>query len=115
MDLLQEKHLDTTRGLHYRYYISDAAQADPSRPVVLLCHGFPDGAHLWNDALPHLLKSKLRFIVPDLLGAGETFKPTDPKMFNIKGMVDDVMEIIKAEKIDQPILPFGECKASSPA
>lgn len=105
--ILEERHLDTTRGFHYRYYVSTAASADPSKPVIVLCHGWPDSADLWQFIVPHLLKTKLRLIVPDLLGADGSSQPTDPEAFNIGAMVGDVMEIIKAENITQKIIPMG--------
>ena len=107
MDSLEKKHLDTSRGFRYRYYISSASQADNSKPALLLCHGFPDGADLYQFIVPHLLRSRMRIVVPDLLGYGGTSKPTDPQSYEIRGMVNDVMEIIKAEKIEQEIMPLG--------
>ncbi|KAI5356956.1 putative alpha/beta hydrolase-1, epoxide hydrolase [Septoria linicola] len=107
MDLLQKKELDTSRGFHYRYYVSSASDADSSKPAILLCHGWPDSADLWQYVIPQLLKTKNRLIVPDLLGAGGTSQPTDPAAFEIKGMVQDVQEILKAENISQKIIPVG--------
>lgn len=104
MDSLEEKHLDTSRGFHYRYYTSSG---DTSKPAILLCHGFPDDARLWQFVIPHLLKSKLRLVVPDLLGAGATSKPTDPAAFEIKAMVSDALEILQKEGIDSNIIPMG--------
>lgn len=107
MDQLEEKHLATSRGLHYRYYVSPATAADSFKPAIVLCHGWPDSADLWQFVIPQLSKSKLRLIVPDLLGSGESSKPTNPEAFEIKAMVDDVLEILKAEKITQQIIPMG--------
>ncbi|KAF2165667.1 hypothetical protein M409DRAFT_67050 [Zasmidium cellare ATCC 36951] len=107
MDQLQKKHIDTKRGFSYTYYISPAEKADSSKPVLLLCHGWPDNAHMWQWVVPHLLKTKNRIIVPDLLGYGGTSKPTDPKDYEIKGMTDDILEIFETEKIDSQIIPVG--------
>ena len=107
MDLLETKHLETSRGFRYQYFISSASKADASKPVMLLCHGFPDDARLWQFVIPHLIKSKCRLVAPDLLGFGGTAKPTEPKDFEIKGMVSDVMEIMKKEGVDKNIIPMG--------
>lgn len=108
MDQLEQKHFDTSRGYRYRYYISPASLADSSKPALLVCHGWPDSAHLWRDVVPYLLQSKNRLILPDLLGYGGSSKPTDPKEFEISAMVSDVMEIVKAEGVDQQgIIPMG--------
>ena len=108
MDLLQKKDLKTSRGFQYRYYISSASDADSSKPALLLTHGWPDSAELWQYVIPHLLKAKNRLIVPDLLGAGATSQPIDPAAFEIKAMVADVNEILDAEKITQKIIPVGK-------
>lgn len=107
MDQLEEKHLDTSRDLHYRYYVSPAASADPSKHAFVLCHGWPDSAELWQFLVPRLLKSNLRLIVPDLLGAGGNSKPTNPELFEIKAMSNDILEILEAENITQKIIPIG--------
>lgn len=107
MDQLEEKHLNTSRGLHYRYFVSPAATADASKPALVLCHGWPDSADLWQFVVPHLLKSKLRLIVPDLLGAGGSSKPTSPEPYEVAAMASDLMEILRAENIDQQIIPMG--------
>lgn len=113
MDLLEKKELRTSRGFQYRYYISSASDADTSKPALLLCHGWPDSADLWQYVIPRLFNTKNRLIVPDLLGAGATSQPTDPAAFEIKGMVADVNEILEEEKITQKIIPVGEISPCS--
>src|SRR3989442_1523663 len=45
-------------------------------PAVVLIHGFPTSADLWaREAF--LLASRMRVIVPDLIGYGESDKPAD--------------------------------------
>ncbi|KAM3421846.1 Bifunctional epoxide hydrolase 2 [Cercospora zeina] len=107
MDLLQKKELDTSRGFHYRYYVSSPEDADASRPTLLLCHGWPDSADLWQYVIPHLLRTKNRIVAPDLLGAGGSSHPTDPASFEVKAMVHDVNEILAAEDITGDIIPIG--------
>lgn len=107
MDLLEKKEIKTTRGYTYRYYVSSSSQVDDSKPVLLLCHGWPDSADLWQYVIPHLLKTKNRIIAPDLLGAGGTSKPIDPAEFEISKMVQDVNDILSHENIVQKIIPIG--------
>ncbi|CAK4030466.1 Bifunctional epoxide hydrolase 2 [Lecanosticta acicola] len=106
MDQLQPKHLDTSRGFRYTYYFSQP-KADDAKPAILLCHGWPDSAHLWKEIVDHILKSKQRLIIPDLLVCGGSSRPTDPIDFEIGAMVADVMQVIQAEKIEQNIIPMG--------
>ena len=109
MDDFEQRDLETSRGFKYRYYVSPPVTdtQDSKAPVLLLCHGFPDDAHMWQFVVSHLMKSKLKIIVPDLLGYGGTSKPTDPASYEIKGMVQDVTEICKAEGVEESILPIG--------
>lgn len=107
MDQLEKKERKTSRGFHYSYYVSPDSQADSSKPAILLCHGWPDSANLWQYVVPHLLKTRNKLVIPDLLGAGDSAKPTDPASFQIKAMVEDVMEILDAENISHKIVPVG--------
>jgi cis-3-alkyl-4-acyloxetan-2-one decarboxylase len=54
-------------------------------PVVLL-HGNPSWGFLWRKVVAELLagKSRLRLIVPDLIGLGLSDKPRDPAMHSIE-------------------------------
>ncbi|EME88767.1 uncharacterized protein MYCFIDRAFT_35544 [Pseudocercospora fijiensis CIRAD86] len=107
MDQLEKKELDTSRGLHYRYFVSPLSTPDSSKPTIVLCHGWPDSAELWQFVIPQLLQTKCRLLAPDLLGSGGSSKPTDPAAFQIQLMVDDVMEVLKAEGIEDKIIPMG--------
>src|SRR5207253_1449140 len=48
------------------------------RPVVLL-HGFPTSAHLWRREA-WLLAQRMRVLVPDLMGYGESDQPLDAEL-----------------------------------
>ncbi|KAK3673031.1 hypothetical protein LTR78_007142 [Recurvomyces mirabilis] len=104
MDSLQIKHLDVKRGLHYRYYVSKTG--DTSKPALLLLHGWPDSAMVWQYTLPYLATLNLRIVVPDLLGYGGTSKPTDIQLYDYRRMSEDLVEILDAEHIDQ-VIPVG--------
>ncbi|EMC92756.1 hypothetical protein BAUCODRAFT_96023, partial [Baudoinia panamericana UAMH 10762] len=110
MEHLQEKHLTTTRNLHYRYYTSPTPTTTtttaPNQPALLLLHGWPDSALLWQPLLPHLLPLPHRLIIPDLLGYGGTSKPTSVPLYNYRLMLQDLLEILHAEGVTT-ILPIG--------
>jgi len=44
---------------------------DPSRPTVLLLHGFPSSSHMFRDLIP-LLADRFHLVAPDLPGFGLT-------------------------------------------
>ncbi len=48
-------------------------------PPVVLLHGFPQSAYVWRDLVP-LLSSRFRVIVPDLLGSGDSDRPSDARL-----------------------------------
>ena len=110
MDSVEERHIDVSRGFHYRYYTtSNNTPVSPSSPALLLLHGFPDDAQLWQYVLSHLLPTKLKIIIPDLLGYAGTSKPTDPKAFEITAMCQDTIEMLRQEGVsgENCVLPIG--------
>lgn len=104
MDTLQEKHLDTKRGFQYRYYVSPVG--DTTKLTLLLLHGWPDSALLWQYVVPYLTPLKLKILVPDLLGYGGTSKPTSPELYDYRRIAEDVSEILDAENIGK-VIPIG--------
>ncbi|TKA25160.1 hypothetical protein B0A54_17675 [Friedmanniomyces endolithicus] len=104
MDGLREKHLDTRRGLHYRYYASPTS--NPSKPALLLLHGWPDSALLWQYVVPHLTSLNLTLIIPDLLGYGGTSKPLFPALYDYRLLSADLVEILDAESVET-VIPIG--------
>jgi len=106
MDSLDEKTFTTSRKLVYRYYASKPSTFDPSKPTLLLGHGWPDSAQLWRFIIPHLQKLSYRLVIPDCLGYGGTSKPTDPSLYAGGAMANDLIEILDSEDIDK-VIPIG--------
>ena len=52
--------------------IAYVEHGDPAGQPVLLLHGFPDSCHTWDGVVSELRSEKLRLIVPDLRGYGQT-------------------------------------------
>ncbi|POS73050.1 hypothetical protein DHEL01_v208561 [Diaporthe helianthi] len=101
MDTITKKTITTKRGFKYTYYVSPAASR---KPTLILLHGFPDQADEWQGLInSHLKPAGYGVIAPDLLGYGETSKPTDPAAYKFRGMTADVVEIIDTEKVDKVI------------
>jgi pimeloyl-ACP methyl ester carboxylesterase len=44
---------------------------DPSRPSILLLHGFPSASHMFRDLIPELA-GQYHVVAPDLPGFGMT-------------------------------------------
>ncbi|KAI0600468.1 epoxide hydrolase-like protein [Biscogniauxia sp. FL1348] len=97
MDGLEKKTIQTSR-FTYTYYISAPR---PNRPTLLLLHGFPDDAHLWDGIAAQL--GQYRLIVPDLLGYSGTSKPTDAAAYNHADVTRDLVEILDAEQVGKVV------------
>ena len=84
------------------------AEAGDGPPVVLL-HGFPTSADLWRREAP-LLASRMRVVVPDLLGYGQSDRPAGADL-TIVGQarhvdavrVHDVREMVRVARIVEAI------------
>lgn len=99
MDLskLTKKTLAGSRGFTYTYYVAPARN---SKPSILLLHGWPDSAQLWSGFInDYLLPNGYGIVAPDLLGFGETSKPTDPKCYSWRDLTADLIEILDAEQL----------------
>lgn len=95
MDSLTKKTILTKRGFTYTYYVWPAAEG---KPTLLLQHGFPDEAALWEDLITsHLKPAGYGVIAPDQLGYAGTSKPVDPAAYKMSGITGDLVEIIDAE------------------
>ncbi|KAI0097827.1 Alpha/Beta hydrolase protein [Nemania sp. FL0031] len=91
------KTLVTTDGYTYAYDYVAAVNA--SRPTILLLHGFPASRHDWENTIPALAAEGYGVIAPDLLGFGDSSKPTELEAYNFKGIVGQIAEILDAEGV----------------
>ena len=94
MDSFTKKTIKTSRGLTYTYWVRPSNE---KKPALLLQHGFPDDHELWTNIVPYLITLGFPIIVPDLLGYGETAKPSDPKEYNLKDLSQDLMDVVDNE------------------
>ncbi len=73
---------------------------DPSRPAVLLLHGFPSAGHMFRDLIPEL-SDHYHVVAPDLPGFGMTEQPGRDQFAytfeNIAGVVSRFTEIVGLE------------------
>ena len=67
---------------------------DPTRPWVMLLHGFPELAYSWRKVMP-LLKDYFCF-APDLRGYGRTSGGTDEKLYEPDRVVDELRRMVHA-------------------
>jgi pimeloyl-ACP methyl ester carboxylesterase len=59
-------------------------------PAVLLLHGFPDRATMWQYQIRALVGSGRRVIAPDLRGFGDSDRPADPVAYSLDALTTDI-------------------------
>lgn len=74
------------------------AHVKPSgdKPHILLLHGFPSSAYDWRHQIHFLAKEGYGVIAPDLLGYGDTDKPTDLQPYKLKSVAADIANLLDA-------------------
>ena len=65
-------------------------------PLVLLCHGFPEGWYSWRDQLPALAAAGYHVVAPDMRGYGRTEAPADISSYTILDIVGDMIGLVSA-------------------
>jgi pimeloyl-ACP methyl ester carboxylesterase len=73
-------------------------------PVVVLLHGFPLNRRMWRGQESGV-GSVYRIIAPDLRGHGQTAAPEG--VYAIDDMADDVLELLDALQIREPVVLGG--------
>lgn len=74
---------------------------EPTRPCVLLLHGFPELAYSWRKILPALAEAGYYAVAPDQRGYGETtgWDPGDVDSFSFANLVRDTATLLQALRI----------------
>lgn len=79
----------------------NVALAGPGEaPPVILVHGFPESHRTWRDVAP-LLADRLRLIMPDLRGFGDSDRPEDVAAYTTDMLVADIFALANALEIDR--------------
>jgi pimeloyl-ACP methyl ester carboxylesterase len=65
-------------------------------PLILLCHGFPEGWYSWRDQLSALAAAGYHAVAPDMRGYGRTEAPPEISSYNIMDLAGDVIGLVAA-------------------
>ena len=83
---------------------------DPSRPTVLLLHGFPTASHMFRDLIPQL-DDRYDVVAPDLPGFGMTEQPARDRFTytfeNIAKVIDRFTEVLGLDKFAIYVFDYG--------
>ncbi len=76
------------------------------RPTVVLVHGYPDSAEVWN-AVAERLAPRFHVVTYDVRGAGQSSAPHGTAAYALRHLVDDLAAVVDAVSPDQPVHLVG--------
>ena len=83
---------------------------EPSRPTILLLHGFPSASHMFRDLIPQLADD-YHVVAPDLPGFGMTEQPARDKFAytfeNITNVIGRFTEVLGLSKFAIYVFDYG--------
>lgn len=91
------KQFSTANGTTYTY---DFVQARNNQATVLLLHGFPSTHQDWHHQIRALSGAGYGVIAPDMLGFGDSDRPTNVEAFRSKTLTADLAALLDAEDLD---------------
>lgn len=74
----------------------------PGKPNVVLVHGYPDAASVWEKTA-QILAQRYYVIAYDVRGAGRSDVPDHTKAFELEHLVEDLAQVVDAVSPDQPV------------
>ena len=75
---------------------------DPSAPVVLLMHGYPDTHRVW-DQVSAALADNWHVVSYDVRGAGASDAPADLRGYRLDQLADDLFAVADAVSPERPV------------
>lgn len=73
------------------------------KPTFLLLHGFPSSSWDWRHQIFQLENAGYGVLAPDLLGYGDTDKPTELEAYSMKRMCSHVVEILQGKGLQKVV------------
>ena len=86
------QHMVQSNGLRFRLLADGPASGD----LVVMLHGFPEGAESWTRQIDAVARAGGLAVAPDMRGYGLTDAPGDVEDYAITHLVEDVAGIVKA-------------------
>ncbi|KAF2108450.1 epoxide hydrolase [Lophiotrema nucula] len=87
-------------GTKYSYVYKPAGS---KQPTFLLLHGFPSSSYDWRIQIPQLSGAGYGVLAPDLLGYGDTDKPTSKEGYAFKRQSTHLAKILDQEGLSKVI------------
>jgi pimeloyl-ACP methyl ester carboxylesterase len=77
-------------GVRLRVYEA----GDPTAPVIVLAHGFPELAYSWRHQIPVLAAAGYHVIAPDQRGYGGSSRPAAVEDYDIHALTGDLVALL---------------------
>lgn len=77
--------------------------ARDGKPTLLFLHGYPSSSYDWRPQIEYFSKQGFGLVVPDLLGYGDTSKPTDVKAYTMGKIGKQVAELLDQESLSKVV------------
>ena len=90
----------TERAVDVGEVTLQVSEAGAGRLVVLV-HGFPDGAYTWRRQLPALAAAGFHAVAPDLRGYGGSSRPRGVAAYAMSRIEDDLVGLIRSYGVDR--------------
>lgn len=84
--------LETSAHAGYSYQYK---RADAGKPTLLFLHGFPGIGDEWHHQAVYCGRKSYGIVVPDLLGFGESRKPTEVREYHWNNMTDGIESVLQ--------------------
>lgn len=94
----QRRHWVDSGGLRLAVY----EEGEPDAPTVLLVHGYPDNAAIW-DGVAGLLRNRFHVVRFDLRGHGESDAPRGRDGYRMEHLVEDLVAVVAATSPNAPV------------
>ena len=94
------RHVTSTDGVQLAVY--ESGPEDPTAPVVVAVHGYPDNHTVWDGVVAEL-SDRYRVVTYDVRGTGESSKPAQRAAYRMPNLVDDLGAVLDAVSPDAPV------------
>jgi len=86
------QHMIQANRLRFRVL----ADGPPDGELVVLLHGFPEGAESWTRQIDAIARSGALGVAPDMRGYGKSDAPSTVEDYRLEVLVEDTAQVIKA-------------------
>jgi len=107
---------DTTTGVRYRTVIIEDTEifyreaGDPTKPAILLLHGFPTSSHMFRDLIPELA-DEFYLVAPDYPGYGYSSMPAvsefDYSFDNVARLIRQFVDRLGIARYSLYLMDYG--------